>query len=251
MVSPFKLFLSKMFIIYKRDGGIGLRVLIVEDEVRLADTLGEIMHSQKYACDIVYDGADGLFYGESNIYDVIILDIMLPKMNGFEVVKNLRNKKIKTPVILLTARDEISDKVKGLDSGADDYLTKPFSAEELLARVRAVSRRQGEVILDELEFSDLTLNLSNCQLYCGDKSIHLGFKEFELMRILISNKTSVVAKEDLLTKVWGYESAAEDNNVEVYISFLRKKLQFLGSKTNISTIRKLGYHLEASNDSKA
>jgi DNA-binding response OmpR family regulator len=221
-----------------------MRVLIVEDEVRLADTLGEIMRTQKYSYDIVYDGEDGLAYGESDIYDVIILDIMLPKMNGFDVVKNLRKKKIKTPVILLTARDEVSDKVKGLDSGADDYLTKPFSSEELLARIRAVSRRQGEVVLDELTFSDLVLNLANYQLSCGAKSLHLGFKEFEIIRLLMSNPTAVVSKDELLSKVWGYESDAEDNNVEVYVSFLRKKLQFLDSKVNITTVRKLGYHLE-------
>ncbi|HAN21026.1 MAG: DNA-binding response regulator [Clostridiales bacterium GWF2_36_10] len=221
-----------------------MRILIVEDEVRLADTLGEIMHTQKYAYDIVYNGADGLSYGESDIYDVIVLDIMLPKMNGFDVVKNLRNKKIKTPVILLTARDEILDKVKGLDCGADDYLTKPFSAEELLARIRAVSRRQGEVVLDELKFADIILNLANYSLSSGKKSVHLGYKEFEIMRLLMSNHTSVVPKEDILTKVWGYDSEAEDNNVEVYISFLRKKLQFLDSKVNISTVRKIGYHLE-------
>lgn len=221
-----------------------MRILIVEDEIRLADTLGEIMHTQKYAYDIVYDGADGLSYGESDIYDVIILDIMLPKMNGFDVVKNLRNKKIKTPVILLTARDEVTDKVRGLDCGADDYLTKPFSAEELLARVRAISRRQGEVVIDELKFGDITLNLSNYSLNCGKKSLHLGYKEFEILRLLLSNPSSVVPKEDILTKVWGYDSDAEDNNVEVYISFLRKKMQFLDSKVNISTVRKIGYHLE-------
>lgn len=221
-----------------------MRVLIVEDEVRLADTLGEILRTQKYSYDIVYDGQDGLAYGESGIYDVIILDIMLPKMNGFDVVRNLRKKKINTPVILLTARDEVSDKVKGLDSGADDYLIKPFSSEELLARIRALTRRQGEVVLDELTFSDLVLNLANYQLSCGAKSMHLGFKEFEIMRLLMSNPAAVVSKDEILSKVWGYESDAEDNNVEVYVSFLRKKLQFLGSKVNIATVRKLGYHLE-------
>lgn len=220
-----------------------MRVLIVEDEVRLADTLGELLRTQKYSYDIVYDGEDGLAYAESGIYDVIILDIMLPKMNGFEVVRNLRKKKINTPVILLTARDEVSDKVKGLDSGADDYLTKPFSSEELLARIRALTRRQGEVVLDELTFSDLVLNLANYQLSCGGKSIHLGFKEFEIMRLLMANPAAVLSKDELLSKVWGYDSDAEDNNVEVYISFLRKKLQFLGSKVNIATVRRLGYHL--------
>ena len=221
-----------------------MRVLIVEDEKRLADSIGEILHTQKYAFDIVYDGADGLAYAQSDIYDVIILDIMLPKMDGFEVVRRLRSLKIKTPVILLTARDGVNDKVKGLDSGADDYLTKPFSSEELLARVRAISRRQGEVVLNQLAFADLTLNLSNCQLCCGSKSVHLGFKEFEILRLLMSNPSSVLSKDTLLTKVWGYDSYAEDNNVEVYISFLRKKLQYLNSKTSINTVRKIGYHLE-------
>ena len=147
---------------------------------------------------------------------------------------------------MLTAKSETEDKVKGLDSGADDYLTKPPSTPELLARIRALTRRQGEVILDEISFSDLKLNLSNYMLECGDKSIHLGFKEFEIMKILLSNPKSIVQKEDILTKVWGYDSDAEDNNVEVYISFIRKKLVFLGSKVTVSTVRKIGYHLEES-----
>ena len=150
-----------------------MHILVVEDEVRLAETLKEILKTQKYTCDLVYDGEDGLAYAESGIYDVILLDIMLPKMNGFDVVRTLRSKKVSTPVILLTARDEVTDKVKGLDCGADDYLTKPFSTEELLARIRAVSRRLGEVLLDEMQFADLTLNLSNCTLSGKTKSIKL------------------------------------------------------------------------------
>ncbi|MEG2118687.1 MAG: response regulator transcription factor, partial [Clostridia bacterium] len=157
-----------------------MNVLIVEDEKRLADTLSEILKNQKISSDVVYDGKDGYDYAETGIYDVILLDIMLPKLSGFEVVKKLREKKIKTPVILLTARDEIGDKVKGLDAGADDYLTKPFSTEELLARIRAVSRRKGEVVLNELLFSDLTLNLTTYTATCGDKSIKLGFIEYEI-----------------------------------------------------------------------
>ena len=144
----------------------------------------------------------------------------------------------------MTARDEVTDKVKGLDCGADDYLTKPFSTEELLARIRAVSRRLGEVLLDELQFADLTLNLSNCTLSCKTKSIKLGYKEFEIMKLLMANPGAIISKDDLLVKVWGYESDAEDNNVEVYISFLRKKLHFLESAVNIATVRKIGYHLE-------
>ena len=223
-----------------------MRILIVEDEKRIADALGKIMRDNKYSCDVVYDGLDGYLYAESGIYDVVVLDVMLPKMNGFEVVRKLRANKINTPVLFLTARDDVNDKVVGLDSGADDYLTKPPSTPELLARIRALTRRQGEVILDEISFSDLKLNLSNYMLECGDKSIHLGFKEFEIMKILLSNPKSIVQKEDILTKVWGYDSEAEDNNVEVYISFIRKKLVFLGSKVTVSTVRKIGYHLEES-----
>lgn len=221
-----------------------MRVLIVEDDQRIANALFKMMHDCRYSCDVVYDGLDGYLYAESDIYDVIILDIMLPRMDGIEIVKKLRNKKINTPVLLLTARDATEDKVKGLDSGADDYLTKPFSKDELLARVRALTRRQGEVIIDVLNYEDLTLNLSSYTLNANNKSIHLGFKEFEILKILMSNPRNVVQKEDLITKVWGYDSDAEDNNVEVYISFIRKKLAFLGSHVGIGTVRKIGYHLE-------
>lgn len=221
-----------------------MRVLIVEDEVRLAEALGQIMEEQKYAVDIVYDGQDGLDYGRSGQYDVIVLDVMLPKRDGFEVVKMLRDEKIATPVILLTARDEISDKVTGLDCGADDYMTKPFAPEELLARVRALSRRQGDVVLEELEFDDLKLNLSTYTLHRGAKSIHLGFKEFEVLKLLMSNPKMVMPKEEIIIKIWGTDSSAEDNNVEAYISFLRKKFFFLGSRVTIGTVRKVGYKLE-------
>lgn len=221
-----------------------MNILIVEDEVRLAEALAQIMTEQKYSVDVVHDGEDGLAYAESGLYDVVVLDVMLPKRSGFEVVRALRGKKIATPVLLLTARDEISDKVTGLDCGADDYMTKPFSPEELLARVRALARRQGDVVLEEMTFSDVTLNLSAYTLECGAKSVHLGFKEFEVMRLLMGNPSIIVPKDDLITRVWGTESGAEDNNVEAYISFLRKKLFFLGSKVNIGTVRKVGYRLE-------
>lgn len=221
-----------------------MRILIVEDERRLAEALSAIMEEQKYSADVVFNGQDGLDYALSGQYDVIVLDVMLPKMNGFEVAHELRRQNVRTPVLMLTARDELSSKVTGLDSGADDYMTKPFAPEELLARVRALSRRQGDVQLDEAKFADLTLNLSSCDLLCGSKSVHLGFKEFEVMRLLMSAPRAVVPKEELLTRVWGADSDAEDNNVEAYISFLRKKLFYLGSHTSINTLRKVGYRLE-------
>ncbi|HWP51381.1 MAG TPA: response regulator transcription factor [Clostridia bacterium] len=221
-----------------------MRVLIVEDEQRLAEALGQIMSEQKYSVETVYDGADGLEYAKSGLYDVIILDVMLPKKTGFEVVRELRQAKNATPVLMLTARDEIGDKVTGLDCGADDYMTKPFSPEELLARVRALARRQGDVQLEELSYCDLTLSLSSYTLSSGTKSVHLGFKEFEVLRILMSNSSQIVPKEELILKVWGAQSEAEDNNVEAYISFLRKKFFFLGSKVTIGTVRKVGYRLE-------
>jgi DNA-binding response OmpR family regulator len=221
-----------------------MHILIVEDEVRLAEALGQIMKEQKYTVDIVHDGAVGLDYGMSDLYDVIVLDVMLPKRNGFDVVRDLRANRITTPVLLLTAKDEITDRVTGLDCGADDYMVKPFSSEELLARVRALSRRQGEVVINELTFADLSLNLSTYSLSCGSKSVHLGYKEYEVLKLLMSNSKLVVPKEDLIVKVWGMESDAEDNNVEAYISFLRKKFFFLGSRVSIGTLRKIGYRLE-------
>lgn len=221
-----------------------MRVLVVEDEMRLAEALGEILREAKYTADVVYDGEAGYDNACSGIYDVIILDVMLPKMNGLEIVKGLRRKHIATPVLLLTARDSIEDRVEGLDAGADDYLTKPFAPRELLARVRAMSRRQGEVILDELSFGDLTLKLSEYTLCRGEKSVHLGVKEFDMMRMLMSAPRAITPKEELILKIWGSESGAEDNNVEVYISFLRKKIFFLGSKVEIATMRKVGYYLK-------
>lgn len=225
-----------------------MKILIVEDEVRLAEALGQIMEEQKYQVDIAYNGNDGAAYAMMDDYDVIVLDVMLPGKDGFQVVRELRLNRIQTPVIMLTARDDVQDKITGLDKGADDYMTKPFVPEELLARIRALSRRQGEVIVEEVCFSDLALNISTSDLTCGSKSIHLGFKEFEILKILISNSKAIVSKEQLISKVWGSDSDAEDNNVEAYISFLRKKFSFLGSKVTIGTIRKVGYRLEANND---
>ena len=221
-----------------------MRILIVEDEVRLAEALGQIMEEQRYLPDLTYNGPDGLEYAITGQYDVIILDVMLPGMDGLEVARRLREAHISTPILMLTAKDEISDKVTGLDGGADDYMTKPFDPEELLARVRALTRRQGEVLTESLTAGDLTLELSTRVLRRGERSVRLGFKEFEILRLLFFNARSVVPKEDFITRVWGLDSDAEDNNVEVYISFLRKKLAYLESEVSIGTVRKVGYFLE-------
>ena len=194
--------------------------------------------------DVVNSGLDGFDYALSGIYDVIVLDVMLPEMDGFTIAKKLRDNKIQTPIIMLTAKDATKDKVTGLDCGADDYMTKPFVPDELLARIRALTRRQGEVQLSEAVFSDLTLNLSTGDLSCKEKSIHLNYKEAEILKLLMANPSSAVSKEDLITKVWGYDSDATDNNVEAYISFLRKKLQYLNSDVGITALRKVGYRLE-------
>ena len=221
-----------------------MRVLIVEDEHRLAETLSQILKEQRYQTDTVHDGTDGLDYALSGQYDLILLDVMLPRLSGFEVAQRLRADHVSTPILMLTARDEVSDKITGLDCGADDYMTKPFDTGELLARVRALTRRQGEVLSETLTVFDLTLNLSTRCLGCAGRSVRLGFKEFDVLRLLMAAPRAVVPKEDIISKVWGIESDAEDNNVEVYISFLRKKLAFLGSGVSIATVRKVGYHLD-------
>ena len=221
-----------------------MRVLIVEDERRLAEALGQIMAEQRYQTDVVYDGADGLDYALTEQYDVIVLDVMLPKLDGFEVASRLRHAHVSTPILMLTAWDEMPDKIAGLDHGADDHMTKPFDIGELLARVRALTRRQGEVIGEQLTAGDLTLELSTRCLRQGDKSVRLGFKEFDVLRQLMVHPQAVVPKGDIIARVWGLDSDAEDNNVEVYISFLRKKLTFLESNVSIGTVRKVGYYLE-------
>lgn len=222
-----------------------MQVLIVEDDVRLALAVGKILEENGYQVDMVHDGQSGFDYAESGIYDVIILDVMLPKMDGFEVAKELRRKGVDTPLLMLTARAQIPDKIEGLDSGADDYMTKPFSPAELLAHLRALTRRTGQVVFESLTFADLNLNLESHDLKCGSKSINLSFKEFSLLNILMTNHGQIVSKETLISKVWGVESSAVDNNVEAYVSFLRKKLKFLGSRASIETIRKVGYRMVA------
>lgn len=221
-----------------------MKILIVDDEVKLADALGELFRRNKFLTDVVYDGEDGYFYAKKGDYDVVVLDVMLPKMDGFEVVERLRKSKINVPVLMLTAKEDVSSRVRGLDCGADDYLTKPFAAEELLARVRALTRRQTEMVFDELTYCDILLNTSNYTLSCGQKTVSLGAKEYEIMRLLLSNPTQVISKDTIISKVWGLDSDITENNVEAYMSFLRKKLNFLGSKVTISTKRLLGYYLE-------
>ncbi len=225
-----------------------MQILVVEDERRLAEALEQILKEKKYMVDLAFDGRDGFDMAVSGVYDVIILDVMLPGISGLEVAQRLRREKIATPILMLTAKDQIADKVAGLDAGADDYMTKPFSPDELFARVRALTRRQGEVVIEELSFDGLKLNLSTCDLSCGEKSVHLNYKEFEIMKILMSNPQSVTTKDDLIVKVWGYDSNAVDNNVEVYISFLRKKLDFIHSGVEIVSLRKVGYRLEGNMD---
>lgn len=222
-----------------------MRILIVEDERRLADALCQILTEQKYMVDVVYDGKDGYDYARSGIYDVIILDIMLPHMDGYEILERLRRDKISSAIMLLTAKDSISDKVKGLDLGADDYMTKPFSTEELLARVRMLSRRHGEIVLNTMEYGDIILNLDTSELSSTrtDKTVRLIYKEARLLELLLARAEVITSKEDIIVKIWGYDSNAGDNNVEAYVSFLRKKLNFVGCKTEIISIKKLGYRL--------
>ena len=223
-----------------------MQILIVEDEKRLTDALKQILIEQKYMADVVYDGNDGLEYGKSGIYDLIILDIMLPYKDGFQVAFELRQNKINTPILMLTAKDTVPDKVSGLNCGADDYMTKPFAPEELIARIKALTRRKGEVVLDETSYGDFNFNASTNQLSKGIKSVHLNFKEAEILKLFLSKPEVIISKEEIITKVWGYESDAGSNNVEAYISFLRKKLHFINSDTEIKSVKKMGYRLEKS-----
>jgi DNA-binding response OmpR family regulator len=222
-----------------------MRILLVEDELHLAEALTQILKKNNFTVDSVYDGELGLDNGLSNIYDLIILDIMLPKLDGISILRNIRKEGIATPVILLTARGEVSDKVIGLDSGADDYLAKPFATEELLARIRALSRRKGEVLPDDtLKFGDIELNPALLKLSKGIRDVKLILKESELLELLILRKNAVASKELIIEKLWGFDAEIEHNHVEVYISFLRKKLAFLESEVTINTIRGVGYVLE-------
>ena len=221
-----------------------MNILVIEDERNLADAICHILRGSGYNAEACYDGRSGLTSARSGLYDAIVLDVMLPVMDGIEVVHELRRDGNAVPVLMLTARTATTDKVYGLDAGADDYMTKPFEAEELLARLRALTRRQGEVVIDTMEMGDLSLDLTTHDLHCEDRSVHLSGKEFEVMRMLMSSNARVVSKQDLLTRVWGADGEASENSVEAYISFLRKKLTHLKSKVQITTLRMLGYRLE-------
>ena len=225
-----------------------MRLLIVEDEERLAETLAALLRRQGYTADICHDGISGLDHAASDVYDLVLLDAMLPGLDGFSLLQQLRRDGHAVPVLMLTARSELSDRVRGLDSGADYYLTKPFETEELLACVRLLLRRgSGQNQAEEaLSFGDLQLDSGSFTLSCGARSVRLSRKEYDLMELLMRNRRQILTKEQILTRVWGYDSDAEDNNVEVYISFLRRKLTHLHSTVKIRTVRMVGYGLEES-----
>lgn len=221
-----------------------MNLLIVEDEAALAGALEHILRKAGNLTDWVADGQSALDYIRGCSYDLVLLDIMLPKLDGISVLRQIRSEGIQTPVLLLTARATVPDKVLGLNAGADDYLTKPFDPEELLARIGAMTRRKGAMVLNELSYEDLTLDLNTVTLRCGKRDVQLSPKEFEIARLMLTQPQMTFSKDLLITKGWGMDSEATDNNVEAYISFLRKKLRFLGSRVTIRNLQKIGYRLE-------
>lgn len=222
-----------------------MKVLIVEDECSLADALEHIIKHAGYSADAVYTGDDALAYALGASYDVIVLDVMLPDMDGFQIVSTLRAHGNHTPVLMLTARTAISDKVTGLNAGADDYMTKPFDNAELLARLNALCRRTGEVVMKQLHYADLTLDLNAAELSTARDSVQLSKKEFELARLFLSHPQHTLSVDAILSAVWGMNSEVTDNNVMAYVSFLRKKLKYLNSKVTIRNIQQIGYRMEA------
>ena len=222
-----------------------MRILLIEDEKRMAQALCEILRLEKYDVDHYDNGIDGLAAVESDIYDIVILDVMLPGMNGYEVAKKARLKGITTPILMLTAKAELDDKVEGLDSGADDYLTKPFMTKELLARLRALGRRMQNSSDGVLSYGDISLDTNTLTLTCtaNGQGVRLSEKEYRILEYFIVNSSQILTREQLAMKIWGFESEAEYNNVEVYISFTRRKLTFVGAKTEIKAVRGVGYEL--------
>ena len=221
-----------------------MNILIVEDEYQLSEALSALLKQNGYSVDAVSDGILGEDYALSGIYDAVILDIMLPRKNGLEVLRSIRKKGVSTPVLLLTAKAEVTDKIHGLDTGADDYLTKPFVSGELLARIRALTRRKGEFTGDELSFGGAQLNLKTHTLHGSAGKVKLGLKEFQIMEILLQNSSQIVERETFIEKIWGFDSDAEYNAIEVYISFLRKKLMAVKADIGIKAVRGVGYSLE-------
>lgn len=221
-----------------------MHILIVEDETALAEAVAHILRKAGHSADRVADGQSALDYIRAGAYDLVLLDIMLPRLDGLSVLRQMRSEGVQTPVLLLTARTTVPDKVAGLNAGADDYLTKPFDPEELLARVGAMTRRKGAMVLNEISFQDLTLDLNTVTLRCGARDVQLSPKEFALARLLLSQPSMTYSKDLLISRAWGLDSEATDNNVEAYISFLRKKLRYLGSRVAIKNLQKIGYRLE-------
>ena len=224
-----------------------MRILLAEDEKRMAAALVALLKQEKYDVDHMADGTSALTALESGIYDIAVLDVMMPEMNGFEVAKKARNNGIKTPILMLTAKSQLEDKVEGLDSGADDYLTKPFQTKELLARIRALGRRNAGFQDGSLRYGDLSLNTSTAILTCEGtgQNVRLSEKELHILEYMFSNQGQIMTREQLAVKIWGFENEAEYNNVEVYMSFTRKKLAFVGSGVEIKAVRGLGYELRA------
>ena len=220
-----------------------MKILIIEDERLLADSLKTMLTSKGFEVEAVYDGITGADYAELGIYDLLILDVMMPGMDGYQVAKKVRQNRCSTPILMLTAKASVEDRIMGLNVGADYYLTKPFDTRELLACINALLRRQGKQV-DELVYGNLSLDLSTCNLVCGEKSVRLSAREFDVMRFLMQAQDRIVSKETILARVWGYDSNAVENHVEVYVGFLRKKLKSIGANVRIEAIRRLGYHLE-------
>lgn len=221
-----------------------MKVLIVEDERALSEVLVALLKQHQYVVDAVYDGVSGEEYALSGVYDAIVLDVMLPGQNGLEVLRRLRQSGLSTPILLLTAKSELDDKVSGLDLGADDYLTKPFATAELLARIRALTRRQGEYTGDELHYGETVLDKNSHQLRYNGNTVTLGLKEYQILEMLLQNRQQIIPKERFIEKIWGFDSEAEYNAIEVYISFLRKKLAAIGADLQIKAVRGVGYVLE-------
>lgn len=223
-----------------------MRILLIEDEVQLSDALVAVFKKQHYSTDAVYNGDEGYEYARTGIYDVILLDVMLPGTDGFTVLKKLRAQKVKTPVIMMTALGETEDRIKGLDYGADDYIPKPFDTNELLARIRAVARRKDNDLVDEytLKFGDLSLDLKAYTLTSGSDSLKVSVKEYEILKYLMEHPQFIATRDDMITKIWGFDNELESNNIEVYISFIRKKLAHIKSNVTVVTVRGVGYKLE-------